>query len=221
MRLLFQFCSNFQVFKKLTTFLKSLGVKAVFDTSCSRDLSLIESCNEFISRYKQIHSSDDGIGKSSLPMIASACPGIFLLPLWVFQFPLCDFTANALSLAEFIVGRLKDFIDSYHVVVYKCCRDSISRFCVCKNLKVPCWCRYGRYWLGIFLKIFVPACLSTAAIFPDFPLESCHDVIWTCCTCRLDMLCWKNSWILHTALHFLSEESPTNYGSYHKAPYMP
>ncbi|KAG5516278.1 hypothetical protein RHGRI_037098 [Rhododendron griersonianum] len=96
--------SPLQVFKKLTTFLKSLGVKAVFDTSCSRDLSLIESCNEFISRYKQIHSSDDGIGKSSLPMIASACP-------------------------EFIVGRLKDFIDSYHVVVYKCCRDSISWIC--------------------------------------------------------------------------------------------
>ncbi|KAI8524955.1 hypothetical protein RHMOL_Rhmol13G0190000 [Rhododendron molle] len=67
--------SPLQVFKKLTTFLKSLGVKAVFDTSCSRDLSLIESCNEFISRYKQIHSSDDGICKSSLPMIASACPG--------------------------------------------------------------------------------------------------------------------------------------------------
>ncbi|XP_026389075.1 protein NAR1-like isoform X1 [Papaver somniferum] len=55
-----------QVFGKLTTFLKSLGVKAVFDTSCSRDLSLIESCNEFVARYKQ---------KQSLPMISSACPG--------------------------------------------------------------------------------------------------------------------------------------------------
>ncbi|KAA8519196.1 hypothetical protein F0562_013452 [Nyssa sinensis] len=39
--------SPLQVFRKLTTFLKSLGVKAIFDTSCSRDLSLIESCNEF------------------------------------------------------------------------------------------------------------------------------------------------------------------------------
>ncbi|MCL7038748.1 hypothetical protein MKW94_016826, partial [Papaver nudicaule] len=55
-----------QVFGKLTTFFKSLGVKAVFDTSCSRDLSLIESCNEFVSRYKQ---------KQSLPLISSACPG--------------------------------------------------------------------------------------------------------------------------------------------------
>ncbi|XAR65750.1 hypothetical protein NMG60_11009960, partial [Bertholletia excelsa] len=67
--------SPLQVFKKLTTFLKSLGVKAVFDTSCSRDLALIESCNEFITRYKQKHASDGGSCKSSLPMIASACPG--------------------------------------------------------------------------------------------------------------------------------------------------
>ncbi|XP_052201344.1 protein NAR1 [Diospyros lotus] len=67
--------SPLQIFKKLTTFLKSLGVKAVFDTSCSRDLSLVESCNEFITRYKQKYSSDGESSKSSLPMISSACPG--------------------------------------------------------------------------------------------------------------------------------------------------
>lgn len=66
----------FQVFKKLTTFLKSLGVKAVFDTSCSRDITLIETCNEFISRYKQSQESDDEKSKSSLPMLSSACPGM-------------------------------------------------------------------------------------------------------------------------------------------------
>ncbi|KAG2684480.1 hypothetical protein I3760_10G078800 [Carya illinoinensis] len=67
--------SPLQVFKKLTTFLKSLGVKAVFDTSCSRDLTLIESCNEFIMRYRYSQSMDDESCKSSLPMISSACPG--------------------------------------------------------------------------------------------------------------------------------------------------
>ncbi|KAL5575859.1 hypothetical protein UlMin_017558 [Ulmus minor] len=67
--------SPLQVFKKLTTFFKSLGVKAVFDTSCSRDLTLIEACNEFITRYKQSQLVDDERCKSSLPMIASACPG--------------------------------------------------------------------------------------------------------------------------------------------------
>ncbi|KAI3510919.1 hypothetical protein L1887_18058 [Cichorium endivia] len=63
-----------QVFRKLTILFKSLGVKAVFDTSCSRDLSLIESCNEFISPYKQRHS-DDKESKSFLPMISSARQG--------------------------------------------------------------------------------------------------------------------------------------------------
>ncbi|CAI9270233.1 unnamed protein product [Lactuca saligna] len=67
--------SPLQVFKKLTTFFKSLGVKVVFDTSCSRDLSLIESCNEFISRYKQSNSDDKESSTSFLPMISSACPG--------------------------------------------------------------------------------------------------------------------------------------------------
>ncbi|KAM5588907.1 protein NAR1 [Rosa sericea] len=65
--------SQLQVFRKLTTLFKSLGVKAIFDTSCSRDLSLIESCNEFITRYNQ--STDDESRKSLLPMISSACPG--------------------------------------------------------------------------------------------------------------------------------------------------
>ncbi|KAG1358709.1 protein NAR1 [Cocos nucifera] len=64
-----------QVLRKLTTLFKSLGVKAVFDTSCSRDLSLMESCNEFISRYKQHVSTDGRENKSIFPMLSSACPG--------------------------------------------------------------------------------------------------------------------------------------------------
>ncbi|CAJ2631122.1 unnamed protein product [Trifolium pratense] len=72
------FCiSPLQVFKKLTRFFKSLGVRAVFDTSCSRDLTLVESCVEFITRYKQNQSvDDDERSKTSLPMITSACPGL-------------------------------------------------------------------------------------------------------------------------------------------------
>ncbi|GFP80483.1 cytosolic fe-s cluster assembly factor narfl [Phtheirospermum japonicum] len=67
--------SPLQVFKKLTALLKSFGVRAVFDTSSSRDLALIEACNEFLARYKQIYSDDNEKSKSSLPMISSACPG--------------------------------------------------------------------------------------------------------------------------------------------------
>ncbi|GAU22081.1 hypothetical protein TSUD_309850 [Trifolium subterraneum] len=67
--------SPLQAFKKLTRFFKSLGVRAIFDTSCSRDLTLVESCVEFITRYRQSQLVDDERSKSSLPMIASACPG--------------------------------------------------------------------------------------------------------------------------------------------------
>ncbi|KAG8365344.1 hypothetical protein BUALT_Bualt18G0094900 [Buddleja alternifolia] len=67
--------SPLQVFGKLTTLLKSLGVKAIFDTSSSRDLTLIESCNEFIARYRRTNPTDGEKPESSLPMISSACPG--------------------------------------------------------------------------------------------------------------------------------------------------
>ncbi|KAG6768962.1 hypothetical protein POTOM_024576 [Populus tomentosa] len=67
--------SPLQVFKKLTTFFKSLGVKAVFDTSCSRDLTLVETCTEFLCRYKQSQLNIDEKSNPSLPMLSSACPG--------------------------------------------------------------------------------------------------------------------------------------------------
>lgn len=67
--------TSLQVFRKLTTFFKSLGVKAVFDTSCSRDLSLVEVCNEFVTRYKQSQWNEVGLHSTTFPLLASACPG--------------------------------------------------------------------------------------------------------------------------------------------------
>ncbi|XP_039053716.1 protein NAR1-like isoform X2 [Hibiscus syriacus] len=68
--------SPLEVSNKLTTFLKSFGVKAVFDTGCIRDLTLIETCHEFITRFKQSQGTDDEKSKSSsLPMLSSSCPG--------------------------------------------------------------------------------------------------------------------------------------------------
>ncbi|XLT23857.1 hypothetical protein HN873_055149, partial [Arachis hypogaea] len=64
------------IFKKLTRFFKSSGVMAIFDTSCSRDFTLIESCMEFMSRYKQNQLFGDEKNKLSLPMIGSAFPSI-------------------------------------------------------------------------------------------------------------------------------------------------
>ncbi|XP_050943990.1 protein NAR1-like isoform X5 [Cucumis melo] len=66
--------SPLKVFKKLTTFFKSMGVKAIFDTSCSRDLTLIEACNEFIARYRNSQLDNEEKCNSSVPMISSACP---------------------------------------------------------------------------------------------------------------------------------------------------
>ena len=73
-----------QVFQKLTTFFKSMGVKAIFDTSCSRDLTLIEACNEFIARYRKSQLENEEKCKSSIPMISSACPGIYIS--WRFNY---------------------------------------------------------------------------------------------------------------------------------------
>lgn len=56
--------------KKLTTFLKSLGVHYVFDTTFSRNFSLLESQREFVKRFQR--QAED---KKALPMLASACPG--------------------------------------------------------------------------------------------------------------------------------------------------
>ncbi|KAG9455180.1 hypothetical protein H6P81_008084 [Aristolochia fimbriata] len=64
-----------QVFTRLTALFKSLGVKAVFDTSCSRDLVLLESCKEFIERYEQHKRVDGNQTAPDLPMLSSSCPG--------------------------------------------------------------------------------------------------------------------------------------------------
>ncbi|RIA97759.1 cytosolic Fe-S cluster assembly factor NARFL-like protein [Glomus cerebriforme] len=88
-----------QVAKRLTHFFKSLGVHYVFDTSFSRDFSLLESAREFVERYQLYQekqqkkppqdnnikstkikrngtSENDGaMNEAKLPMLASACPG--------------------------------------------------------------------------------------------------------------------------------------------------
>ncbi|NXV01931.1 NARFL factor, partial [Cettia cetti] len=57
-----------QTAQKLTTFLKS--VHYVFDTTFSRNFSLLESQHEFLRRFQR--QAED---KKALPMLASACPG--------------------------------------------------------------------------------------------------------------------------------------------------
>ncbi|XP_058013364.1 cytosolic iron-sulfur assembly component 3 [Ahaetulla prasina] len=56
--------------KKLTAFLKNLGVHFVFDTTFTRNFSLLESQREFVQRFQR--RVED---KKALPMLAAACPG--------------------------------------------------------------------------------------------------------------------------------------------------
>jgi iron only hydrogenase large subunit-like protein len=54
---------------KLSTALRSWGIDLVFDTSFSRDLSLLETGAEFLARYRKTP------GAGPLPMLVAACPG--------------------------------------------------------------------------------------------------------------------------------------------------
>ncbi|KAG8145457.1 hypothetical protein E2320_011986 [Naja naja] len=56
--------------KKLTAFFKNLGVHFVFDTTFTRNFSLLESQQEFVQRFQR--QVED---KKALPMLAAACPG--------------------------------------------------------------------------------------------------------------------------------------------------
>ncbi|XP_053133082.1 cytosolic iron-sulfur assembly component 3 [Hemicordylus capensis] len=56
--------------KKLTAFFKRLGVHFVFDTTFSRNFSLLESQREFVRRFQR--RAED---QRALPMLAAACPG--------------------------------------------------------------------------------------------------------------------------------------------------
>ncbi|KAI3456566.1 hypothetical protein Pfo_013229 [Paulownia fortunei] len=121
--------SPLQVFHKLTTFLKSLGVKAIFDTSSSRDLTLIESCNEFLARYKQSNSADDEKSKSALPMISSACPGWICYAEKTLGSYILPYLSSVKSPQQTIGAAIKNHLceklcirpeEIYHVTVMPC-----------------------------------------------------------------------------------------------------
>ncbi|KAN0018943.1 hypothetical protein ACTFIU_002145 [Dictyostelium citrinum] len=72
--------STLSVVKKLKTFFKKLNINYLFDSSFSRDFSLLESAAEFVARYKKtyINNNANEEGKLEpfpLPMLSSACPG--------------------------------------------------------------------------------------------------------------------------------------------------
>ncbi|XP_027775174.1 protein NAR1 isoform X1 [Solanum pennellii] len=121
--------SSLQVFRKLTTLFKSLGVNAIFDTSCSRDLTLIESCNEFMERYKQSQCTSSGQSKPPLPMLSSACPGWICYAEKTLGSYILPYISSVKSPQQTIGAVVKNFLcskpsvrpeDIYHVTVMPC-----------------------------------------------------------------------------------------------------
>ncbi len=61
--------------QRLITLLKSWGVHYVFDTSFSRDFTLLETQAEFVAKYRQAAGAASKPGGASMTMLTSACPG--------------------------------------------------------------------------------------------------------------------------------------------------
>ncbi|XP_073309376.1 protein NAR1-like isoform X1 [Primulina huaijiensis] len=122
--------SPYQIFGKLTTLFKSLGVKAIFDTSCSRDLTLIESCNEFLARYNKCSPTDEEKSKSPLlPMISSACPGWICYAEKTLGSYILPYISSVKSPQQTIGAAIKNHLcqklglrpeEIYHVTVMPC-----------------------------------------------------------------------------------------------------
>lgn len=63
-----------QFARRLTGYFKRLGADFVLNTKIADDLSLIESRNEFVERYKTSIENND-TKSNTLPMLSSTCPG--------------------------------------------------------------------------------------------------------------------------------------------------
>jgi iron only hydrogenase large subunit-like protein len=61
-------------FKCVNLYRYTSGVSHVFDTTASRDFSLLESCEEFVQRYRAAAAAGAS-DAPPLPVLTSACPG--------------------------------------------------------------------------------------------------------------------------------------------------
>ncbi|XP_070579803.1 cytosolic Fe-S cluster assembly factor narfl-like [Ptychodera flava] len=109
--------------EKLTGFFKRLGVHHVFDTTFTRDFSLMESGREFLQRYKNSKE------KGSLPMLASACPGWICYAEKTHGDYILPYISSTKSPQQIMGSLVKDFFarqnnrtadQVYHVTVMPC-----------------------------------------------------------------------------------------------------
>lgn len=109
---------------RLTGALKALGVHRVYDTTFSRDFSLLESGREFVERFRR----RDG-DPAALPMLASACPGWICYAEKTLGSTVLPFISTVRSPQQVMGSLVKDHIARqqgcapghvYHVTVMPC-----------------------------------------------------------------------------------------------------
>ncbi|XP_008577377.1 PREDICTED: cytosolic Fe-S cluster assembly factor NARFL isoform X1 [Galeopterus variegatus] len=110
--------------RKLTSFFKKIGAHFVFDTTFSRNFSLLESQREFVRRFREQASS-----KQALPMLASACPGWICYAEKTHGSFIIPFLSTVRSPQQVMGALVKDFFAQqqhltpdkvYHVTVMPC-----------------------------------------------------------------------------------------------------
>ncbi|XP_035225411.1 cytosolic Fe-S cluster assembly factor narfl-like isoform X2 [Stegodyphus dumicola] len=110
--------------KRLTKFFHNLGVTFVFDTTLSREFSLIESQKEFVLRYRK-----KDIQSGMLPMLSSACPGWICYAEKTHGDYILPYLSSVKSPQQIMGSLVKDYLCSklmkrpdqiYHVTVMPC-----------------------------------------------------------------------------------------------------
>lgn len=109
---------------KLSGFLKSLGVKYVFDTTLAAGFSILESQKEFIQRYRRRNQDPH-----ALPMFTSSCPGWIRYSERVLGSLVTPHICTARSPQQIMGCLVKDYFSKqqklspekvYHVVIAPC-----------------------------------------------------------------------------------------------------
>lgn len=109
---------------KLCGFLKSLGVRYVFDTTLAAGFSILESQREFVHRYRRRHHDSH-----ALPMFTSSCPGWIRYAERVLGSLVTPHICTARSPQQIMGSLVKDYFSRqqklspdqvYHVVLAPC-----------------------------------------------------------------------------------------------------
>eukprot|EP00800_Vazella_pourtalesii_P000732 TRINITY_DN1063_c0_g1_i2.p1 TRINITY_DN1063_c0_g1~~TRINITY_DN1063_c0_g1_i2.p1 ORF type:complete len:457 (-),score=109.27 TRINITY_DN1063_c0_g1_i2:570-1940(-) len=106
---------------RLSGMFRSFGVTYVFDSSFARSFSLMETANEFISRFK--------LGETQLPLLASSCPGWICYAEKTHGDLVLPFISTAKSPQQVAGSLVKDYVASklgaspdriYHLSLMPC-----------------------------------------------------------------------------------------------------